>query len=52
MIIQHLIDQIDDLNIRVTGSSIDESERKDYESKTEEELIEVREGLVRVLYYE
>ena len=52
MIIQNLIDQINDLNVSLFGDTMEERELEELRSKSASELIEARERLVRILYYE
>lgn len=52
MIIQNLIDQINDLNVSLFGDTMEEKELNELREKSESELIETREKLVRILYYE
>ena len=51
MIAAHLIDQINDLVIRLDGEELTETERKQLEDSTLDKLIEKRETLLIALQF-
>ena len=51
MIATYLIEQINDLVIRLDGEALTETERKQLENSTNEKLIEKRETLILALQF-
>lgn len=51
MIASYLIDQINDLVIRLDGEALTETERKELENSTIEKLLEKRETLILALQF-